>query len=225
MDTGSTHNFASDRWMKKLGLTTQCIKEFPVVVASDKPVIIDKKCEQLRWKFKDHEFVGDFLVLPGSHFGVILGTQWLKTLGEIRWNCKSLTMKFEHARKTVKLVGEQQGRQHQGATIVMNCILPKAMLLSISVLETQQETSHLETTLTEQQQQDLTEILLQFEDLFRIPTQLPPHRKYDHQIHLTNNTPLSSKSYRYPHAQKKFNFAFEELLNCNIQTISYTMFS
>ena len=67
MDTGSTHNFASDRWMKKLGLTTQCIKEFPVVVASDKPVIIDKKCEQLRWKFKDHEFVGDFLVLPGSH--------------------------------------------------------------------------------------------------------------------------------------------------------------
>ena len=95
MDTGSTHNFASDRWMKKLGLTTQCIKEFPVVVASDKPVIIDKKCEQLNWKFKDHEFVGDFLVLPGSHFGVILGTQWLKTLGEIRWNCKSLTMKFE----------------------------------------------------------------------------------------------------------------------------------
>ena len=76
------------------------------------------------------------------------------------------------------------------------------MLLSISVLETQQETSHLETTPTEQQQQDLTEILLQFEDLFRIPTQLPPQRKYDHQIHLTNNTPLSSKSYRYPHAQK-----------------------
>ena len=110
--------------MKKLGLTTQCIKEFPVVVASDKPVIIDKKCEQLSWKFKDHEFVGDFLVLPGSHFGVILGMQWLKTLGEIRWNCKSLTMEFEHAGKTVKLVGEQQCRQHQGASTTMNCILP-----------------------------------------------------------------------------------------------------
>ena len=95
-----------------------------MVVASDKPVIIDKKCEQLNWKFKDHEFVGDFLVLPGSHFGVILGMQWLKTLGEIRWNCKSLTMEFEHAGKTVKLVGEQQCRQHQGASTTMNCILP-----------------------------------------------------------------------------------------------------
>ena len=83
----------------------------------------------------------------------------------------------------------------------MNCILPEAMLLSISILETQQETSHQETTLIEQQQQDLTEILLQFEDLLRITTQLPPQRKYDHQIHLTTNTPLSSKSYRYPHAQ------------------------
>jgi len=110
-------------------------------------------------------------------------------------------MEFEHAGKTVKLVGEQQCRQHQGASTTMNCILPEAMLLSISILETQQETSHQETTLIEQQQQDLTEILLQFEDLLRITTQLPPQRKYDHQIHLTTNTPLSSKSYRYPHAQ------------------------
>ena len=111
-------------------------------------------------------------------------------------------MEFEHAGKTVKLVGEQQCRQHQGASIAMNCIFPEAMLLSSSILETQQETSHQETMLTEQQQQDLTEILLQFEDLFRIPTQLPPQRKYDHQIHLTNNTPLSSKPYRYPYVQK-----------------------
>ena len=83
-----------------------------------------------------------------------------ETLGEIRWNYKSLTMEFEHAGKTVKLVGEQQCRQHQGASIAMNCIFPEAMLLSISILETQQETSHQETMLTEQQQQDLTEILL-----------------------------------------------------------------
>ena len=31
---------------------------------------------------------------------------------------------------------------------------------------------------------------------------MPPQRKYDHQIHLTNNTPLSSEPYKYPHAQK-----------------------
>jgi len=83
-------------------------------------------------------------------------------------------MEFEHAGKTVKLMGEQQCRQHQGSSITMNCILPEAMLLFISILETQQETSHPKTTLIEQQQQDLTEILLQIEDLFRIATQFPP---------------------------------------------------
>ena len=36
MDTGSTHNFISDKWVKLLGLKTQFVKDFPVTVASDK---------------------------------------------------------------------------------------------------------------------------------------------------------------------------------------------
>jgi len=35
MDTGSTHNFISEKWMKSLGLKTVFINDFLVIVASD----------------------------------------------------------------------------------------------------------------------------------------------------------------------------------------------
>jgi hypothetical protein len=106
MDTGSTHNFVSEKWVKLLGLRTQFMKEFPVLVASEKQVVIKSRCTALQWSFQQHVFHHDFLVLPGSAYGVILGMQWFKMLGEIRWNCAKLTMQFEHEGTMVLLQGE-----------------------------------------------------------------------------------------------------------------------
>jgi hypothetical protein len=73
MDTESTHNFMSEKWVKHLGLKTQFIKQFPVVVANEKSIVIDRKCEALQWSFQQHYLKDDFLVLPGLAYGVILG--------------------------------------------------------------------------------------------------------------------------------------------------------
>uniref|UniRef100_A0A151UDB9 Retrovirus-related Pol polyprotein from transposon 17.6 n=1 Tax=Cajanus cajan TaxID=3821 RepID=A0A151UDB9_CAJCA len=167
MDTGSTHNFISDKWVKVLGLKTQFVKDFPVIVASDKKLLITRKCEQTTWRFSDHTFTADFLVLPSKTFGIILGMQWFKTLEEIYWNCATLTMRFNHqALLNVADIGDQE-------------------------------------TLTTEQQQELTTLLHQFQQLFVEPTKLPPRRKSDHKIILINDTPVCSKPYRYPHAQKE----------------------
>ena len=87
MDTGSTHNFISAKWVKTLGLKSQSIKIFPVMIASDKQMVITRSCTQVEWWFSDHIFQADFLVLPSNIFGVILGMQWFKTLGDNNWNC------------------------------------------------------------------------------------------------------------------------------------------
>ena len=39
MDTGSTHNFISDKWVKLLRLKTQFVKDFLVTVALDKKIV------------------------------------------------------------------------------------------------------------------------------------------------------------------------------------------
>ena len=73
MDTGNTHNFFSAKWVKSLGLKSQSIKIFPVMIASDKQMVITRSCTQVEWRFGDQIFQADFLVLPSSIFGVILG--------------------------------------------------------------------------------------------------------------------------------------------------------
>ena len=73
MDTGNTHNFFSAKWVKSLGLKSQSIKNFPVMIASDKQMVITRSCTQVEWRFGDQIFQADFLVLPSSIFGVILG--------------------------------------------------------------------------------------------------------------------------------------------------------
>ena len=87
MDTGSTHNFISAKWVKSLGLKSQSIKNFLVMITSDKQMVITRSCTQVEWRFGDQIFQADFLVLPNSIFGVILGMQWFKILGDINWNC------------------------------------------------------------------------------------------------------------------------------------------
>jgi len=48
MDTVSTHNFISCKWIKLLGLKIQLIKDFSVMVSSDKKLLmITWKCEQI----------------------------------------------------------------------------------------------------------------------------------------------------------------------------------
>ena len=75
-----------------LGLKTQFVKEFLVMVASNKKLLITRKCEQITWKFNDCAFTADFFILPSNNFGIILGMQWFRTLGEICWNCATLTV-------------------------------------------------------------------------------------------------------------------------------------
>nr|KYP66539.1 Retrovirus-related Pol polyprotein from transposon 297 family [Cajanus cajan] len=178
MDTGSTHNFISDKWVKVLGLKTQFVKDFPVTVASDKKLLITRKCEQTTWRFSDHTFTADFLVLPSKTFGIILGMQWFKTLGEIYWNCATLTMRFNHQGQEVTLQGEQPSAEVQELTGKLKMVQSSCMFLALhgSALLNVADTGDQET-LTTEQQQELTTLLQQFQQLFVEPTKLPPRRK------------------------------------------------
>ena len=46
------------------------------------------------FSINDEEFTADFYALPLAGYDVVLGTQWLATLGPILWDFGALTMSF-----------------------------------------------------------------------------------------------------------------------------------
>ncbi|RVX10301.1 Retrovirus-related Pol polyprotein from transposon 17.6 [Vitis vinifera] len=84
--------------------------------------------------------------------------------------------------------------------------LSDATLWAIQVAEN----THLEETLTPQQQEELQKMLQAFADVFEEPTGLPPVRDYDHQIDLKDEAgPINCRPYRYAAVQKD---AIEKLI-------------
>ncbi|GJY91280.1 ty3-gypsy retrotransposon protein [Tanacetum coccineum] len=76
-------------------------------------------------------------------------------------------------------------------------------------------------------QPELERLLARFDDLFQVPTCLPPPRSVDHRIHLLPNTkPVNVRPYRYPHYQKgEMEKLVNEMLSQGIIRFSHSPFS
>ena len=64
-------------------------------------------CKEFKWEMQGHHFVAEVFVLPLDNYDVILGAQWLATFDEIKWNFKTLRMKFQWQNKTCVLTGDE----------------------------------------------------------------------------------------------------------------------
>ncbi|KAJ0078243.1 hypothetical protein Patl1_36813 [Pistacia atlantica] len=49
---------------------------------------------QVQMKLQKVRFSTKFFILPFEGYDVVLGTQWLRTLGPIQWDFEKLQMKF-----------------------------------------------------------------------------------------------------------------------------------
>lgn len=79
---------------KKLGCKKEMIGQTIVDVANGSSVSCEWVCKQFAWKLQGMEFVTDVLLLPLGNCDMVMGIQWLETLGEIRWDFKELKMEF-----------------------------------------------------------------------------------------------------------------------------------
>ena len=95
IDSGSTHNFLDIGVAKKLGCEVEEIGPMKVDVANGSSLACVAICRGLTWTLQGSKFTTDVLLLPLGNCDMVLGVQWLETLGEIKWDFKHLIMKFE----------------------------------------------------------------------------------------------------------------------------------
>ena len=107
IDSGSTHNFLDAVVLPVLQLHLDISQILEVKEADGTILKTLGSCHGANITLQGHKFVLDFNVLHLGGCEVILGTQWLSTLGVISWNFRLLTMEFLYLGKMVFLKGLQ----------------------------------------------------------------------------------------------------------------------
>ena len=90
IDSGSSHNFLSSKVAKRVDCCWQKARGIRVTVANGHELHCTALCSDFRWRMQGQEFIAEVYVLPLETYDLILGTQWLATLGDISWNFNTL---------------------------------------------------------------------------------------------------------------------------------------
>jgi hypothetical protein len=105
VDSSSTHSFIHEAVVHALGLDVVHRPGLTVKVANGERLQSYGICKDTTVDIQGEEFVMDCYTLPLEGFDVILGIQWLKSLGPIIWNFVALSMAFLRQGQSVRLQG------------------------------------------------------------------------------------------------------------------------
>ncbi|KAJ0079625.1 hypothetical protein Patl1_22875 [Pistacia atlantica] len=94
IDTGSTHNFMDPSIQLRVHLQSQSTIGLLVRVANGDTLFSTSKCEDIQFHMQGNTFHTDFYVLTLGGCDIVLGVQWLCTLGPILWDFVQLSMEF-----------------------------------------------------------------------------------------------------------------------------------
>lgn len=86
INSEASHNFISMELLKKLGLGLDTTGSYGVVIGTGLTVKGEGVCRGVALTVQDVEIVEDFLPLEPGNANVILGMQWLETLGAVTIN-------------------------------------------------------------------------------------------------------------------------------------------
>jgi hypothetical protein len=94
MDPGSTHTFVKEAVVPHLGLPVTPRSRLTIKVFNDERVASQGVCKEADMVIDVEHFSTNLYVLPLDGFDIILGIQWLCTLGPIVCDFGTLTMSF-----------------------------------------------------------------------------------------------------------------------------------
>ena len=106
VDGDSTHNFIQACLVRHLDLAAQPTPPLRVLAGNGNVIDSHQLCVGATIQVQGHAFTTNLLVLPICGVDVVLGVHWLKSLGPILTDYTTLTMKFVHHGKIIKLRGD-----------------------------------------------------------------------------------------------------------------------
>ncbi|GJU48942.1 putative mitochondrial protein [Tanacetum coccineum] len=105
IDCESTHNFLDVSTAKQIGCSIKESYPLQVTVPGGNFLTSNHVCKGLTWKLQGETFQADMMLVPLGGCEIVLGVQWLATLGDIVCNFLKLRMEFMYHGKKVILRG------------------------------------------------------------------------------------------------------------------------
>lgn len=206
VDGGSTHNFIQDTLVSRLGLSPCDTTPLKVMVGNGQYLHCQQLCPTVPVMIQNIEFTIDLHILPLCGANLVLGVQWLRSLGPILTDYTTLSMKFLHQGRIIKFKGED--------TSILQPLSPTQVRL---LVRTAGASAYFHITLnpidlpsSDKSQHTplpaIQSLLTLFASLFQTPQALLPSQPTDHHIQLApNSDPVHVRPYRYLHYQKSQN--------------------
>ncbi|KAA8524548.1 hypothetical protein F0562_010971 [Nyssa sinensis] len=190
IDSGSTHNFISERMANLLRLPVVPTEAFTVRVASGTNLRCQGRFEDVKVDLQGTIFSLTLYSLPLTGLDVVLGIQWLELLGSVVCDWKRLTMEFSWENQPKKLIGIDGQDIHTASAKELSKALHHGQALFALCFQVAQVAP--QATIHPSMQ----ELLHDFSDLFLEPTSLPPTREVDHCIALKEGMePINVRPY------------------------------
>jgi hypothetical protein len=94
IDYGSTHNFIHYKLAKDLNCFVYPVLEFQVMIADGGTINCSGKCNKINLTMGEYVMNSPMIAIPMGGADVLLGIQWLQSLGTMAFNFQELFMKF-----------------------------------------------------------------------------------------------------------------------------------
>ncbi|XP_019084362.1 PREDICTED: uncharacterized protein LOC109125977 [Camelina sativa] len=221
VDSGSTHNFVDSKMAAKLGCKIESAGLSRVAVADGRKLRIEGRVKDFKWKLHTTQFHSDVLLIPLQGVDMVLGFQWLSTLGVISWDFLNLEMRFKYNKHRVMLNGIKQGSVRDiKAQKLQKLQGEQAQFAMLCVQETKEgeefNSGTFNTMVCDSKEEAIMgDIVERFPDVFAEASELPPFREnHDHCIKLLEGSnPVNQRPYRYAlHQKNEIDKIVEEML-------------
>ena len=102
LDTGSTHSFIGEEAAHRTGLPIQPRPRLTATVANGERVSCPGVLRGAPLLIGDFHSTVDLFVMPLAGYDIVLGTDWMATLGQLVWDLVAGTVSFQHAGHAVR---------------------------------------------------------------------------------------------------------------------------
>ena len=174
VDSGSTHNFVQPRVAKFLNLPLHDTQPLRVMVGNGSVLDCQQMIPDTTILIQEHRFVVTLRLLPLSGADVVLGVEWLRTLGPVITDYTDFTMKFTLFGRPIHLRADVQVNTSPVSAHQVRRLISTKSTSGLFHLSLQPIPSSEMLNTTPHPVPAIDKLLNKYQSLFEAPTGLPP---------------------------------------------------